>query len=245
MRKILILGATSAIAIATARMLAGAGHALVLASRNEPALRTLADDLRTRGAPRVETMRFDATAYHTHQDLVKSAAAALGGLDTAIVAYGSLPDQVAIQDVPERVIAELETNFTSVASLLTILAAEFERQEHGTIVAISSVASDRGRAVNYVYGSAKAGLTCFLSGLRQRLWGKGVEVITIKPGLVDTPMTARFRKGPLWTAPEVVATGIVHAIEARKAIVYLPAYWRPIMAGIRLLPERLFMRLRF
>jgi short-subunit dehydrogenase len=245
MRKILILGATSAIATATARVLAGAGHALVLAARNEPALRALADDLRTRGARIVETTRFDATAMSTHQDLVKSAAAALGGLDTAIVAYGSLPDQIAIQDAPECVIAELETNFTSVASLLTILAVRFERQGHGTIVAISSVAGDRGRAVNYMYGSAKAGLTCFLSGLRQRLWRKGVEVITVKPGLVDTPMTARFRKGPLWTTPELVATGIVRAIEARKAVVYLPGLWRLIMVGIRLLPERLFMRLRF
>jgi len=245
MRKILILGATSAIALATARLLASAGHALFLAARNEPALRTLADDLRTRGAQTVETVRFDASAFSTHQSLVKSAAAALGGLDTAILAYGSLPDQIAIQDVPERVVADLETNFTSVASLLTILATQFERQGHGTIVAISSVAGDRGRGVNYVYGSAKAGLSCFLSGLRQRLWSKGVDVITIKPGLVDTPMTANFRKGPLWTTPEAVATGIVHAIETRKAVAYLPCFWRPIMTGVRLLPDRLFVRLRF
>jgi decaprenylphospho-beta-D-erythro-pentofuranosid-2-ulose 2-reductase len=245
MQKILILGATSAIATATARILVSAGHALFLAARNESTLRALADDLRTRGSQTVETTTFDATAIGTHKDLVNSAAVALGGLDTAILAYGSLPDQIAIQGVPERVIAELETNFTSVASLLTILAAQFERQGHGTIVAISSVAGDRGRAVNYVYGSAKAGLTCFLSGLRQRLWRKGVEVITIKPALVNTPMTAGFRKGALWTTPEAVAIGIVRAIEARKAVVYLPGFWRLIMAGIRLLPERFFMRLRF
>lgn len=245
MRKILIIGATSAIATATARMLGGAGHSLLLAARNEPALRALADDLRTRGAQKVETTWFDATAIGTHEDLVKSAALALGGLDTAILAYGSLPDQIAIQDVPERVIGELETNFTSVASLLSILAAQFERQGRGTIVAISSVAGDRGRAVNYVYGSAKAGLTCFLSGLRQRLWSKGVEVITIKPGLVDTPMTASFPKGPLWTTPEAVAGGIVRAIEARKAVVYLPGFWRLIMGGVRMLPEHLFIHLRF
>ena len=244
MKKVLILGATSAIATATARMLVSSGHALFLAARNEPALRALADDLRTRGAQKVETIRFDATAVDTHKDLVEAAAVALGGLDTAILAYGSLPDQIAIQDVPERVIAELETNFTSMASLLTILATQFERQGHGTIVAISSVAGDRGRAVNYVYGSAKAGLTCFLSGLRQRLWRKGVEVITIKPGLVNTPMTARFRRGLLWSSPESIAKGVVRAIEVRKAIVYLPGFWRLIMAGIRLLPEGLFIRLR-
>lgn len=245
MRKILILGATSAIATATARILAAQGHALCLAARNAPALRGLADDLRTRGAHKVEMTPFDATATGTHADLVKAAVVALGGLDTAILAYGSLPDQIAIQDAPERVIAELETNFTSVASLLTILAAQFERQGHGTIVAISSVAGDRGRAVNYVYGSAKAGLTCFLSGLRQRLSSKGVEVITVKPGLVDTPMTASFHKGALWSTPEAVAKGIVRAIESRKTTVYLPGFWRPIMAGIRLIPERLFLHIRF
>jgi decaprenylphospho-beta-D-erythro-pentofuranosid-2-ulose 2-reductase len=245
MRKILILGATSAIAIATARRLANQGHALFLAARNDAGLRALADDLRTRGAQKAEIARFEASASATHVNLVESAASALGGLDTAILAYGSLPDQASVEDVPERVVAELETNFTSMASLLTILATRFEQQGHGTIVAISSVAGDRGRAVNYVYGSAKAGLTCFLSGLRQRLSRKGIDVITVKPGLVDSPMTASFRKGILWSTPDAVAKGIVRAIESRTTTVYVPGFWRLIMTGIRLLPERLFLRMRF
>ena len=245
MRKIIILGATSAIATATARLLAAEGHELFLAARNAHALQALADDLRTRGARRIETAHFDAAQTGAHAALIESAAAALNGLDTAILAYGSLPEQTSIQDDPERVAADLNANFVSAAALLTQIAARFERQGYGTIVAISSVAGDRGRAVNYVYGSAKAGLTCFLSGLRQRLWSKGIDVITIKPGFVDTPMTATFQKGALWSTPEVVAAAIVRAMASHQTTVYVPGFWRWIMACIRALPERVFVRMRF
>ena len=245
MRKILILGATSAIATATARLLAAEGHELFLAARNAPALQALADDLRTRGVRRIGTAHFDAVQMGAYAALIESAAVALEGLDTAILAYGSLPDQATIQDDPERVTADLNANFVSAAALLTHLAARFERQGYGTIVAISSVAGDRGRAVNYVYGSAKAGLTAFLSGLRQRLWSKGIDVITIKPGFVDTPMTAGFQKGALWSTPHVVAAAIVRAMRSHQTTVYVPSFWRWIMAGIRALPERIFVRMRF
>ena len=245
MRKIVILGATSAIATATARLLAAEGHELFLAARNAPALQALADDLRTRGARRIGAAHFDAAQASAHAALLESAAAALDGLDTAILTYGNLSDQASIQDDPERVAADLNANFVSAAALLTHLAARFERQGYGTIVAISSVAGDRGRAVNYVYGSAKAGLTTFLSGLRQRLWSKGIDVITIKPGFVDTPMTASFQKGALWSTPEVVAAAIVRAMRSHKTTVYVPGFWRWIMAGIRALPEWVFVRMRF
>ena len=245
MRNVLILGATSAIATATARLLGERGDHLFLAGRNEAGLQALADDLRTRGARHVAVAQFEATDTAGHAALIESAASALGGLDTAIVAYGSLPDQAAIQDAPDRVLAELQVNFVSVAALLTLLATRFEREGQGTIVAIGSVAGDRGRAVNYVYGSAKAGLACFLSGLRQRLWSKRVNVITIKPGFVDTPMTAGLGKGALWSTPEAIAAGIVHAIDSRRSVVYLPGFWRPIMACIRSIPEWIFVRLRF
>jgi decaprenylphospho-beta-D-erythro-pentofuranosid-2-ulose 2-reductase len=244
-RKIVIIGANSAIATAMARLLASEGHALFLAGRNEQALQALVDDLKVRGAKSVHSGRFDATETVAHATLIDAAAATLGGLDTAILAYGSLPDQAVVQDRPEAVLAELATNFTSAASLLTILAARFEREGRGTIVAISSVAGDRGRATNYVYGSAKAGLTCFLSGLRQRLWRKGIQVITVKPGFVDTPMTAAFPKGALWAKPETVAAGIVRAMKTGRSTVYLPSYWRLIMTIIALLPERIFVRMRF
>lgn len=245
MKKVLIIGATSAIATATARLFASQHCALFLAARNDAALAALADDLRVRGASRIEIRSFEAGATQSHGELVDGAFTALDGLDIAILAYGSLPDQQTIQNSSAEVVSELQTNFVSMASLLTLLATRFESQGRGTLVAISSVAGDRGRAVNYVYGSAKAGLSTFMSGLRQRLWQKGVHVITVKPGFVDTPMTAGFRKGPLWARPESVAAGIVTAIESNRPEVYLPWYWRLIMLIIRLIPERIFVRLRF
>lgn len=245
MRKILILGATSAIAGAMARLLAARGNALFLAARNEPALETLVADLRTRGAVAVAGGRFEALDLTSHAALIDKAADALDGLDTAVLAYGDLPDQAVTENSPDKVVAALYTNFVSAAHLLTLIAARFERQGGGTIVGISSVAGDRGRAANYVYGSAKAGLTCFLAGMRQRLAPKGVKVVTIKPGLVDTPMTRGFQKGPLWSRPEKVAQVAVRALEVGTGMVYAPAYWRFIMWIIRNIPDRLFARMRF
>lgn len=245
MRRIVILGATSAIATAIARILASQGHALFLAGRNAPALQSLQDDLQARGAHDVHSAVFDASDWERSPNILDQAAEALAGLDTAIVAYGTLPDQRDIQNDPLRVAAEIDTNFRSIAAWLSILATRFERQGRGTIVGISSVAGERGRAVNYVYGSAKAGMTCFMSGLRQRLAKKGVYVLTVKPGFVDTPMTAGFAKGPLWSAPDRVARGIVYAMDHRRCSIYLPGYWSLIMFCIRLLPERLFVRMKF
>jgi short-subunit dehydrogenase len=141
-------------------------------------------------------------------------------------------------------VAELHTNAVSVAALLTPIAARFEQRRSGAIAVISSVAGDRGRQSNYVYGSAKALVSAFLSGLRQRLYKAQVSVITIKPGFVDSPMTAAFRKGPLWAKPHQVAKGIVHAIDRSRTIVYLPWFWRAIMFIIRAIPEAVFRRLR-
>lgn len=245
MRKILIVGATSAVATATTRLLGSQGHALFLAARNETALYDLAEDLRTRGVQQVHTGAFSADATDRFAALLDSASRALGGLDTAIIAYGTLPQQLAIQDSPLLVAEAIASNFTSVAALLSVLGARFEREGRGTIVAISSVAGDRGRAANYVYGSAKAGLTCFLSGMRQRLGRKSVQVITIKSGLIDTPMTADFPKGLLWSDAETVAKGIVRALEARGTTVYVPGYWRIIMWIVRIMPERIFSRMKF
>ena len=138
---------------------------------------------------------------------------------------------------------EINTNALSVVALLTRVANHLAQQRSGTIAVISSVAGDRGRGSNYVYGSAKALVTAFLSGLRQRLGKVGVGVVTIKPGFVDTPMTAAFPKGPLWARPESVAQGIVKAIDRRSGTVYLPGFWWPIMFVIRAIPERVFLRL--
>jgi len=242
--RILIIGATSAIAQATARLFAAGGASLFLVGRNSEKLRAVADDLRVRGARRVETVTMDAGEYDRHQGLIEEARRLLGGLDTALIAHGTLPDQKACETSFDLTRRQFETNALSVISILTHLANSFERQRYGTLAVISSVAGDRGRQSNYVYGAAMAAVTTFLSGLRSRLQRAGVHVLTVKPGLVDTPMTASFRKGFLWAAPETVAAGIFQAIKTRRDVAYLPWFWYLFMVGIRAIPETLFKRLR-
>ena len=137
----------------------------------------------------------------------------------------------------------MQTNALSVISLLTLLANHFEQQRHGCIAVISSVAGDRGRQSNYVYGTAKGALSIFLQGLRNRLHKSGVQVLTVKPGFVDTPMTASLPKGPLWATPEKVAEDIDKAIENKRNVLYTPSFWFLIMAIIKSVPESIFKRL--
>jgi short-subunit dehydrogenase len=244
MRRILIVGAGSAIAEATARIFAARGDAIFLVGRKPEALESIAADLKVRGAHAVGMEVMDAANLSAHASMLDRCEAFLGGLDTVLVAYGTLSDQKACESSAELTVAELHTNAVSVAALLTPIAARFEQRRSGAIAVISSVAGDRGRQSNYVYGSAKALVSAFLSGLRQRLYKAQVSVITIKPGFVDSPMTAAFRKGPLWAKPHQVAKGIVHAIDRSRTIVYLPWFWRAIMFIIRAIPEAVFRRLR-
>lgn len=244
MRKVLIVGATSAIAEAVARIYATRGDALFLVGRNDAALTAIAADLRVRGAGSVGTEALDANNLEAHEAMLDKAESAMQGLDTVLIAYGTLSDQQACELSAALTVRELGNNAVSVAALLTPIAARLEQRRAGAIAVISSVAGDRGRQSNYVYGSAKALVTVFLSGLRQRLWKSGVAVITIKPGFVDTPMTAAFRKGPLWAKPQQVAAGIVRAIDRSSPVAYLPWFWRPVMLLIRAVPETLFRRLK-
>jgi hypothetical protein len=242
-RKVLIIGATSAIAEATARILAARADSLYLVGRRADALAAIAADLKVRGAQQVMFEPLDANDLGSHEPMLARATQALSGLDTVLIAHGTLGDQKACQGSAQLTVQELMTNAISSVALLTLIAQQFERQGSGTIAVISSVAGDRGRASNYVYGSAKAMVTAFLSGMRQRLSKSGVAVITIKPGFVDTPMTAAFPKGALWATPQSVAAGIVRAMDRSAAVVYLPAFWRPIMTIIRAIPERIFSRI--
>jgi decaprenylphospho-beta-D-erythro-pentofuranosid-2-ulose 2-reductase len=242
-RRILIIGATSAIAEATARLLAARGDALYLVARNEARLATVAADLCVRGSPRVGCETLDANEFSAHEAMLERAESFLAGIDTVLIAHGTLSDQKACESSVALTLHEINTNALSVIALLTRIANRLEARKEGTIAVISSVAGDRGRGSNYVYGSAKALVTAFLSGLRQRLGKSGVGVVTIKPGFVDTPMTAAFAKGPLWARPERVAAGIVMALDRRSATVYLPGFWRAIMLVIRAIPESLFLRL--
>ena len=243
MKKVLIVGAGSAMAEATARIFAERGDALFLVARNLQQLQTISDDLKVRGAPIAGHYGMDANDFDNHESMLDQAEEAMGGLDTVLIAHGSLSDQAACQESAALTLSEIRTNALSVVSLLTYIANRFERQKSGTIAVISSVAGDRGRRSNYVYGSAKAMVSVFLSGLRQRLTPSGVAVVTIKPGFVDTPMTAEFKKGWLWAKPSDVAKGIVRAMDQKKEICYLPRFWYLIMLIIRCLPETVFKRL--
>lgn len=244
MQRILIVGASSAIAEAAARLLAARGDALFLAGRNGPRLQAIAEDLKLRGAVQAHSFVLDARAFDRFPALLQAATERLGGLDAALIAHGTLPDQAACQQSVDLLREEFDVNALSFMALCTALANQFEAQGRGVIAVISSVAGDRGRQSNYVYGSAKAAVTAFTSGLRQRLYPKGVRVVTIKPGFVSTPMTAAFRKGALWAAPASVAADIVRAMDGGRAVIYTPWFWRPIMWIIRSVPESLFRRLR-
>lgn len=243
MQKILIIGATSAIAEATARLWAGRGEALFLVGRQAQRLEVIAADLRVRGAVSVACYTMDACDRSAHAALLEAAQAAMGGLDVALIAHGSLPDQKACEASVDLTLREIDNNALSVIALATRLGELFAAQGRGSLAVISSVAGDRGRQSNYVYGAAKGMVSLFLQGLRNRLAKKGVQVLTIKPGFVDTPMTASFAKGALWAKPEAIARGIVKAVDGRRDEVYLPGFWRLIMLLICHIPERIFKKL--
>lgn len=243
MKTIVIFGATSAIAKAVARIYAKEGNALFLVGRNAEQTQTLASDLKVRGAKEVAYAVADLAKLEQHPSLIATIKQTFPKIDIALIAHGVLPKQDECNQEVAKTIDAMMVNFLSPVSLLTLLANEMQAQGAGAIAVISSVAGDRGRQSNYVYGAAKGGLSLFLQGLRNRLHSKGVAVTTIKPGFVDTPMTAAFKKGALWATPEQIANGIVKAIEKRHDEVYLPAFWKGIMFIIRQIPESIFKRL--
>ncbi|AOJ02736.1 short-chain dehydrogenase [Burkholderia mayonis] len=243
MNNILVVGATSAIAIACARKWATQGARFFLVARNGERLEQVAQDLTARGAQRVTCHQLDVDKLENHADMVRHCADTLGSIDIALVAPGTLPDQRACETDAAVAVREFNTNAVSVIALLTPLANQFESQKHGTLAVISSVAGDRGRPSNYLYGSAKAALTTFCEGLNARLFKVGVHVLTIKPGFVATPMTAGLPlPGPLVATADKVANDIVKAIERHKNVLYTPWFWTLIMQIIRSVPRFLFKR---
>lgn len=244
MQNIVIFGATSAIAQAAARLLVARGCSVFAIGRNAAKLDAVIDDLQVRREPGqvVAGVPADLDIIDGHCGLFDAAVQALGSIDTVLIAHGSLPNQSVCETSMESLLGAIHTNATS-AVALAALAVQYI-QPGGTIAAIASVAGDRGRQSNYVYGAAKGMLALFLQGLRNQLAKRDIHVLTIKPGLVDTPMTAAFEpKGLLWTSPERVAAGIVSAIDRRRDVAYLPWFWRPIMLVIRHIPEQVFKRL--
>lgn len=238
-----IFGATSAIAQAVARIYATDGARFFLAGRNEAHLRAIAADLRVRGAGSVHVETVDFRDVEACTSVCDAATRALGTLDVALVAHGTLPDQPACERDDATLREALAVNFTSYACLLAQLANAMEAQRRGSLVAIGSAAGDRGKRRNYVYGATKAGIAVFQEGLMGRLADAGVRVTLVKPGFVDTPMTAAFAKGPLWISPERAGRIIVRAVRNGRTTVYVPWFWRWIMAVLRVVPQRLFARL--
>jgi decaprenylphospho-beta-D-erythro-pentofuranosid-2-ulose 2-reductase len=238
--RILVLGATSAIAMAVMRQLVTPAAHFFLVARSREKLTAVAQDLLVRGALRVDMIVADLDDTQAHPQMLSVATSQLGAVDLALLAHGVLGDQAAAER--DYFIAEqiLGTNLFSAVSLLTWLANYCVSQGQGTLAVISSVAGDRGRKSNYVYGASKAGLNAFLSGLRNRCDRSGVQVLTIKPGFVATPMTAHIPKNRLFATPERVARGILSAVRKRKDVVYVPWFWRPIMSIIKAVPEPIF-----
>ncbi|MDP9194257.1 MAG: SDR family oxidoreductase [Acidobacteriota bacterium] len=232
---IVIIGATSAIAQEVAKLYASAGAMLFLVGRNESKLLAVASDLRVRGASDVDTFVADLADRSRDAEIVAAAGA---NPDVVLIAHGSLPDQRAIDSDPNAQVAAFEINATSVIALAAQFANVLERNRRGTLAVIGSVAGDRGRRSNYVYGAAKAALHAYCDGLRGRLAEVGVPVVLIKPGWVDTPMTSAIKKNPLFASAASVSRGIQRAIEGGRATVYVPWYWRWISLIVQMLPAR-------
>lgn len=243
-RDVVVVGATSAVAQAAIRLWAARRMKLVLIARDGEALMRIAADARLRGAPSVDTHAGALCDLAFIEQVIAASTP-----QVALIAHGSLSDSARAEAAvtgASYLDAELKLNFVSAAQWTQQLALACERAGGGTVAVISSVAGDRGRGSNHVYGAAKAGLSAFCSGLRARMSARGVQVITVKPGFIDSPMTAHIaKKGALWATPEQIATGILRAIDKRRDVVYLPGFWLFIMLIIKHVPERTFKRLKF
>ena len=241
MSRIMILGAASDIARATARELAPQSELIVLAARNVSRLESFAKDLAQRGAGEVELLEFDVLDYAAHPALAER----FERVDAVVCAVGLLGSQDRAQQDTQALRDVAETNYLAPASVLSVAANVFELRGSGTIVGVSSVAGDRGRASNYAYGSAKAGFTAFLSGLRNRLAASGVHVLTVKPGFVNTSMTEGMDlPGGLTAEPEAVAADIAAAMAKKRNTLYTKWIWRYIMLIIIHIPECIFKKLK-
>jgi short-subunit dehydrogenase len=241
--RVLIIGATSAIAHEAAKLFAADGAWLYLVGRHPDKLASVAQDLLVRGATRVETVLLELTELDRHQELLAKVTESFGGLDAVLIAHGALPNQQVCEQSVADTMAAFATNCLSVISLITLFANYFEQQRYGVLAVITSVAGDRGRRNNYVYGAAKGAVDLFLQGVRSRLSKAGVPVVTIKPGLVDTPMTAALPKHFLFAPAQNVGQGIYYAMVKGRNVVYLPWFWRWIMMIIRAIPEALFKKI--
>lgn len=243
-RRVMILGGTSAIAEATARLYAAAGAHLLLVGRSDARLQSVAQDLAIRGAADVRCALADFAETADAQNVFASWVSLMGDVDHIILAYGVLGDQEQMLDDVQEAERLLHIDFTSAAVWCLCAAAYLEKRGRGSLVVIGSVAGDRGRRKNFVYGAAKAGLATLVEGLAHRFAEKGPRAVIVKPSPTISPMTAGLaRTGPTWSKPDDVARVVYHAAEVGGPVVYAPSYWRLVMLMIRLLPTRLFNKL--
>lgn len=239
----IILGGTSTIARAFAREAARRGDGVLLAGRDMDDLKATASDCGLEGAPVAEAIAFDARDPVTFAPILKRAGTIDGGISVAVF-VGSMPSQDEIDAKPALIPGTITDNFSGPAQFLTEIAPMLEAQGSGTVVGVGSVAGDRGRLGNYVYGAAKAGFHTYLSGLRNRLGRSGVHVMTVKPGTVDTAMTWGMDKLPFLAPPEKIVRDIFRAADKKKNVLYTPIIWWPVMTIIRLIPETVFKKMK-
>ncbi len=241
MKNLLILGATSDMAQAIARKYAAEGWSLSLAARNMERLEPIASDLRVRSSAEIQALEFDATDFSNHKSFYES----LGTKpDVVVCVFGYMGDPLLARTDLDEVRRMIDVNYTGAVSILNVVAEDFEKRGSGSIIGISSVAGDRGRQSNYIYGSAKAGFTAYLSGLRNRLAKSGVHVMTVKPGFCRTKMTESLELPAALTAePEQVANAVFRGLEKKRNTVYTLWMWRWIMLIIRHIPEAVFKKM--
>lgn len=240
---VLILGATSRIAQQLAHRYAAAGHAVYVAARDEAEAATIAADLRVRHQVRSASGAFDALDFDSHPALVEAVEMAVGPIEVAVLAFGDMGTQAESEDDFAAARRVIDINYTGAASVAEAIARRMAERGLGSIIGISSVAGDRGRQSNYVYGSAKGAFTLYLQGLRNRLHGQGVHVLTVKLGFVDTRMTYGMKTGIPIAPPEKVAAAIQRAQGRRIDNLYYPRFWKGIMGVIKAIPERTFKRM--
>lgn len=241
MKTLVVFGATSAIAQAYAGLVSVKYEKVLLIARNTEATEQIATHLRVISNAVVEVITEDLSVIAHHEKLVEQVFS--GSVDTALIAYGELTDQIRCINDTEYAMQQFNLNGTSTISLSVGIARKMAEQGSGSLAVIGSVAGDRGRRSNYYYGTAKSAVASFLSGLRSDMQSQGVNVITVKPGFVDTPMTSEFKKGLLWASAEKVASDIDKAVSNNKSVIYTPWFWRFIMLVIKSIPEALFKRL--
>jgi decaprenylphospho-beta-D-erythro-pentofuranosid-2-ulose 2-reductase len=242
---LLVLGANSLIAQAAAAKFAEAGHEIIFAGRHTEEIAKLANDFQIRYKVTSSAVYFDALDYHSHKKFLEDVLAKTPGLNYVLIAFGYLGTQDKAQSDFNEAHKIIDTNYTGVVSITELIAAEFESRKKGNIALISSVAGDRGRQSNYMYGSAKAALTAYSSGLRSRMLKSGVNVLTVKPGFVNTPMTYGMPlPKPLVASPQKVGGDIYKAMVSGKSILYTPFYWRFIMMVVKSIPEFIFKKLK-